>query len=138
MQNGLEKITRMENLSLKELEQIKRINNLSLNKLKQIAKIRRIKPHKDALKEQLLIALLKSDQSQAELRKSEDNNAELGETKNLFNELRNNFPKEEIEKTRRNFYHMEEINKLEQKDSLNKRKNITPRNYKRLKSFLKS
>ena len=112
----------MQNLSLKELQQIERMNNLLLSKLKQIVKTRHIKTHKDASKEDLLISLLKSNQSHVELRRSEDNNAEIGEAKKLFNELRNIFSKEEIEKIRIKFHYMEEIGKylkeLEQKDSL--------------------
>ena len=96
LKNGLERIARMQNLSLNELEQITEMNNLSKNKLEQIAKNRRIKNYKNMLKEDLLIAFLKSNQSHAELRKSEDNNLEIGETKKLFNKLRNNFSKKEI------------------------------------------
>ena len=48
-------------------------------------------------KEDLLIALLKSNQSHRELRMSENNNnIEINETKKLFNELRNNFSREKI------------------------------------------
>ena len=89
--NGLEQIVRMQNLSLNELKQIERMNNLSLKKLKQIAKTRHIKTNKNTSKEDLLIALLKSNQSHVELRKSEDNNTEIGKTKKIFNELRNKF-----------------------------------------------
>ena len=62
----------------------------------------------------------------------------------MFNELRNHFSKEEIKKIRRKFHYIEEIGEylkeLEQKDSLTKqekqeKKNITLRDYKRLKSF---
>ena len=102
-QNGLENIARIQNLSLNDLEQIEKMNNLSLNKLKQIAKTRSIKTNKNISKEGLLIALLKSNQSHTELRKNEDNNVEIGETKKLFNEFRNNFSKEEIKKIRRKF-----------------------------------
>ena len=109
--NGLNEIVKMQNLSLNELEQIERVNNLSLNKLKQIAKIRHIKNYKDMLKEDLLIALLKSNKSHTELRKSQCNNEERGETKKLFNELRNNFSKEEIKKIRRKFYLVESVDK---------------------------
>ena len=42
-------------------------------------------------KEGLLIALLKPEQSPAELCKSESNNAEIEETKKLFNAQRNDF-----------------------------------------------
>ena len=64
---GLNKIVKMQNLSLNELQQIERINNLSLNELKQITKTRSIKNYEDMLKENLLIALLKSNKSDTEL-----------------------------------------------------------------------
>ena len=48
--------------------------------------------------EKLLISLLKSKQSIAELRRSKDNNAEIEETKKLFNELRNKFSKVKIKR----------------------------------------
>ena len=48
-----------------------------------------------------------------------DNNTEIGETKKLFNEFRNNFSKEEIKKIRTKFRFKESIDKylkeLEQK-----------------------
>ena len=55
------------------------------------------------LREDLLIALLKPEQSIAELRKSKDNNTEIEVTKRIFNELKNNFSKEKIKKIKRNF-----------------------------------
>ena len=55
------------------------------------------------LREDLLIALLKPEQSIAELRKSKDNNTEIEVTKKIFNELKNNFSKEKIKKIKRNF-----------------------------------
>ena len=76
-QNRLEEVVRMQNLSQNDLEQIAKMNNLSLNKLKQIVKTRSIKTNKNTSKEDLLIALLKSNQSHTELRRSEDNNAEI-------------------------------------------------------------
>ena len=69
------------------------MNNLLLNKLKKILKTRHIKNNKNTSKEDLLIALLKSNQIHTELRRSEDNNGEIGDTKKIFNELRNNFSK---------------------------------------------
>ena len=75
--NGLNRIVKMQNLSLNDLEQIKRINNFSKNKLKQIANAKRIKNYKDMSKEDLLIAVLKSNQSYVELRRNEDNNAKI-------------------------------------------------------------
>ena len=55
------------------------------------------------LREDLLIALLKPEQSIAELRKSKYNNTEIEVTKRTFNELKNNFSKEKIKKIKRNF-----------------------------------
>ena len=42
-QDGLNKITKMQNLSLNEFKKIERMNNLSINTLKQIAITRNIK-----------------------------------------------------------------------------------------------
>ena len=86
----------MQNLSLNELKKIVRMNNLSLNTLEQIAIARHIKNYKDISREDLLIALLKSNLSHTELLKIDDSNTEIGETKKLFNNLRNNFSREEI------------------------------------------
>ena len=66
----------MQNLSQDELEQIARMNNLQQNKLEQIAK-RGIKRYANMSREGLLISLLKSEQSIAELRKSNNSNAEI-------------------------------------------------------------
>ena len=69
-QNGLKKIAKMQNLSQNELE--------------QIAKMRRIKNYKNMSMEELLIALLKSKESHAELRRSKDNNAKIERTKKIL------------------------------------------------------
>ena len=73
------------------LKKIERIYNLSLNALEQMAIARHIKDYKDMSKENLLIALLKSNQSYTELLKINNSNTEIGETKKLFNNLRNKF-----------------------------------------------
>ena len=52
-------------------------------------------------KEELITALLKSEQSPAELYKSKSNNAEIEETKKTFNELRNKFSKSKIKEIRK-------------------------------------
>ena len=124
----------MQNLSLNELEQIERINNLSLNELKEIVKTRHIKNYKDMSKEDLLIALLKSNKNHAELRsRSEDNDEEIRETKKIFNELRYNFSKKEIKKTRKNFSDKEIIDEyleeLEEKDSLTEQEKRRKKGY---------
>ena len=85
------------------------MNNLSLNELNRIAIARNIKNYKDMLKEDLLIALLKSNPSHTELLKIDDSNTEIGETKKLFNNLRNNFSREEIKKHRKKFHKKEKV-----------------------------
>ena len=107
--NGLNKIVKMQNLSLNEPEQIEIMNNLSLNKLKQDAKNRSIKTNKNTSKADSLIALLKSNKSHTELRRSEDNNEEIQEIKKIFSKLRKYFSKEEINKIRRKFHFKESI-----------------------------
>ena len=64
------------------------MRNVSRNELEQIAKMRRIKNYNNMSKEELLIALLKSNQSLAELQKSNSNNAKTEEIRKLFNELK--------------------------------------------------
>ena len=83
-QNRFEQIAKMQNFSQNELEQITKMQKLSQNGLEQIAKMRRIKNYKSMSKEELLIALLKSKQSHAELCKSKSNNVEIEETKNIL------------------------------------------------------
>ena len=83
------------------LKKIETINNLSLNAFEQMAMARHVKNYTDMSKEDLLIALLKSDQSYTELLKIDNSNSEIGETKKLFHDLRNNFLREEIKKQRK-------------------------------------
>ena len=98
------------------------MNNLSLNALKQIAITRNIKNSEDMSKENLLIALIKSNESHTELLKDNDSNTEIGETKKLFNKLRSNFSQEELKKHRKKLNKKEAVynflNKRGQKGSL--------------------
>ena len=149
--NGVNKIVKMQTLSLNELKKIEKMNNLSQNALEQMTIPRNIKSYEDISKEDLLLALLKSNESHIELLKSGDNsNTEIGETKKLFNKLRSNFSreekmklrekfhkkeedsltkKEEIEKFRRKFCGKEKVyNILKEKDSLTKKEEKIQRN----------
>ena len=108
-QNGLKRIVKMQNLSQSELEEITKMSNLWSNELKKISKMTHIKNYKNMSREELLIFLLKSKQSIAELRRSKDNTAEIEETKKNFNELRNGFSKEKRKKIRGKFHFREGI-----------------------------
>ena len=74
------------------------------------------------LKEDLLIALFKSNKSHRELQKCKYNNTEIEDTKKIFNELRNNFSRKKITNIRRNYYLKERIPQylieIQQDDSL--------------------
>ena len=95
-------------------------------------------------KEELLISLLKSEQSIHELRKS-NNNVEIKEIKEKFNALRNKFSEEKIKEIRKKFYKKEKINhrlkEPEQKDSLTKQeereKKHLGKEFKKVEEFLK-
>ena len=126
-QNGLERIPKMQNLSQNELEKITKMQNLSQNELEQIAKMRCIKNYKNMSNEELLIALLKSVQSTAELYKSKSNYAEIEETKKIFNELRKKFSKSKIKEIRKKLYEKEKVLENEEqqfKKNLKRLKNL--------------
>ena len=129
---------KMLNLSLNDFKIIERMNNLSLNELNRIAIARHIKNYKDMSKEDLLIALLKSNPSHTELLKIDDSNTEIGETKKLFNNLRNNFSREEIKKHREKFHKKEWLyNYLKGKDSLKTKEKSVLKNIERYFKKLK-
>ena len=74
----------MQNLSQNDLKQITEMQNLSQNKLEQIAKMRCIKNYKNISREELLTAVLKSEQRHQKLYKSKSNNSEIEETKKIL------------------------------------------------------
>ena len=69
--------------------------------------MRRIKNYKNMSREKLLIALLKSKQSRAELYKSKSNNPEIEKTRKIFNEIKNTTKKSWIKKIRKDLYEKE-------------------------------
>ena len=84
----------MQNLSQNEFNQIAEMRGLSRDELEQIAKIRRIKNYEDMKKEDLIISLLKSKQSIAEL--FNNNNLydnEISDIRRILNRLRDILPR---------------------------------------------
>ena len=69
-QNGLKRIAKMQNFSQNEREQNTRMKSLPQNEL---ATIRHIKKYEKLFKRRIINALLRSEQSPAELYKSESN-----------------------------------------------------------------
>ena len=101
-EKGLKKIAKMQNLSQNELNQIAEMSGQSRNELEQIAKIRRIKNYEEMSKEELIISLLKSKQSIAELFNSNLDDDKISDIRRILNRLRDRLPRKyrrEIEKT---------------------------------------
>ena len=83
-------------------------------------------------KEELLIALLKSEQSHAELYKSKSNNVEMEETKKIFNELRNKFSKSKIQEIRKKLYEKDKGLENEEQEKKQQTKEL-----KKIKKFFR-
>ena len=100
----------MQNLSQNEFNQIAEMRGLSRDELEQIAKIRRIKNYEDMKKEDLIISLLKSKESIAELFNDNNNNLydnEISDIRRILNRLRDILPKKDRNKIKDKLYKIE-------------------------------
>ena len=79
-QNELKQIAKMQNLSSNDIKQITKMKNHLQDELEKIAKMRRIKNYEKISREGLIIALLKSKCSVAELF---NNNFDNGRTRGI-------------------------------------------------------
>ena len=104
---------KMQNLSQNGLEQITKMQNLSQNDLEQLAEMRHIKNYKNLSKEGLLITLLKSGRSFAELYKNNFNDVKIEEIKKSVNGLRDRLSRSKITKIRE-----KKLHKIENKENL--------------------
>ena len=91
-EKGLKKIAKMQNLSQNELNQIAEMRDQSQDELERNVKIRRIKKHEEMSKEELIISLLKSKQSIAELFNNLDDD-KICDIRRILNRLRDILPK---------------------------------------------
>ena len=99
----LKKIAKMQNLSQNELNQIAEMRDQSRDELERIAKIKRIKNYEEMSKEELIISLLKSKQSIAELFNNNLDDDKVGDIKRILNRLRDILPKDMERKLKRIF-----------------------------------
>ena len=83
----------MQNLSQNELNQIAEMCGQSRDELKEIEKIRRIKNYEEISTEELIISLLKSKQSIAELFNNNLDDDKISDIKRILNRLRDILPK---------------------------------------------
>ena len=99
----------MQNLSQNEFNQIAVMRGLSRDELEQIAKIRRIKNYEDMKKEDLIISLLKSKESIAELFNDNNNlyNDEISDIRRILNRLRDILPKKDRKEIKDKLYKIE-------------------------------
>ena len=91
----------MWNVSQNELNQITTMYDQSRDDVEQIAKMRRIKNYEAMLKEELIISLLKSKLSIAELFKN--NFDKISDIKRVLNRLRDILPRKYREEIKKNF-----------------------------------
>ena len=83
----------MLNLSQNELNQIAEMCGQSRDELKEIEKIRRIKNYEEISTEELIISLLKSKQSIAELFNNNLDDDKISDVRRILNRLRDILPK---------------------------------------------
>ena len=102
-EKGLKKIAKMQNLSQNEFNQIAEMRGLSRDELEQIAKIRRIKNYEDMKKEDLIISLLKSKQSIAELFNNNLYDNKISDIRRILNRLRDILPKKYRKEIKKSF-----------------------------------
>ena len=84
----------MQNLPQNKLNQIAEIGDQSRDELDRIAKIRRIKNYEEMSKEELIISLLKLEQSIAELFSNNLDDDKISDIRKTLNRLRDILPKE--------------------------------------------
>ena len=80
---------------------------LSRDELEQIAKIRRIKNYEDMKKEDLIISLLKSKESTAELFNDNRYNNKISDIRRITNRLRDMLPKKDRKEIKDKLYKIE-------------------------------
>ena len=102
-EKGLKKIAKMQNLSQNELNQIAEMRDQSRDELERIAEVRRIKNYKEMSKEELIISLLKSKQSIAELFNNL-NDDKISDIRRILNRLRDILPKKYRKEIKKNLY----------------------------------
>ena len=99
----------MQNLSQNEFNQIAEMRGQSRDELERIAKIRRIKNYEEMSKEELIISLLKSKQSIAELFNNNNNlhYNKISDIRRIINRLRDTLPRKYRKEIKDKLYEIE-------------------------------
>ena len=88
LEKGLKQIAKVQNISQNELNEITKMHNQLQDELEQIAKMRRIKNCEEMPKVGLIISLLKSRCSLAELFINNRDNDKISDIKEILNRLK--------------------------------------------------
>ena len=115
-EKGLKRIEKMRNLSQNELNQTIKIHDQSRGELERIAKMRRIKRYDKMSKEELIISLLKSKRSIAELFNNNLDNDKISDAKKIFNRLRDILPREYRKEIKKKLYETEHNENLSEQE----------------------
>ena len=119
-EKGLKKIAKMQNLSQNEFNQIAEMRGQSRDELERIAKIRRIKNYEEMTKEELIISLLKSKQSIAELFNNNLYDNKISDIRRILNRLRDILPRKYRKEIKDQLYeieHQRNISEAEKKEN---------------------
>ena len=116
-EKGLKKIAKMQSLSQNEFNQIAEMRRQSRDELERIAKIGRIKNYEEMTKEQLIISLLRSKQSIAELFNNNslyDN--KISDIRRILNRLRDVLPRKYRKVIKEKLYEIEHNENLSEEN----------------------
>ena len=108
----------MQNLSQNKFNQIAEMPGQSRDELERIAKIRRIKNYEEMIKEELIISLLKSKQSVAEL--FNNNNLydnKISDIRRILNRLRDILPRKYRKEIKEKLYEIEHQENLSEENN---------------------
>ena len=97
----------MQNLSQNEFDQIAEMRSESRDELERITKIRRIKNYEEMTKEELIISLLKSKQSIAELFNDNLYDNKISDIRRIVNRLRDIMPRKYRKEIKDKLYKIE-------------------------------
>ena len=112
----LKEIAKMQNLSQNEFNQITVITvirDLSRDELEQILKVTRIKNYEDMKKEDLIISLLKSKESRAELFNDNHHDNKISDIRRIINTLKGILPKKHRKEIKDKIEHQRNISEEE-------------------------
>ena len=106
----------MQNLSQNKLNQVAEMRDLSRDELERIVKIRRIKNYEEMSKEELIISLLKSKQSIAELFNNNLYDNKISDIRRILNRLRDILPRKYRKEIKEKLYEIEHNENLSEEN----------------------